>query len=150
MTPEVVLTTICSGRRGRSADELAQKHCDTLINEDLTHFGCDHLFHCGAGRDSFSVSYDGRFRLCSSLWAAGTTYDLRSGPLVDAWLNFVPRILDLRSQRKEFLESCRKCALLNLCLWCPAHAHLETGALDGTTPYFCAVAHARAQTLRPD
>ena len=37
---------------------------------------------------------------------------------------------------------------MNLCLWCPAHAHLETGILDGATPYFSAVAHARAETWR--
>jgi radical SAM protein with 4Fe4S-binding SPASM domain len=125
-----------------------QDKCDMLINEELTHCGCDHLFHCGAGTGSFDVSYDGRFRLCSSLWAPGTTYDLRQGTLAEAWNDFVPRVRDLRSQRREFLESCRKCALVNLCLWCPAHAHLETGALDGATPYFCAVAHARAEALR--
>lgn len=125
-----------------------QKNCDTLINDRFTHYGCDHLFHCGAGKGSFNVSYDGKFRLCSSLWAEGTTYDLRQCTLADAWIDHVPRVRDLRSQRKEFLKSCRNCALVNLCLWCPAHAHLETGALDGETPYFCAVAQARAKNLQ--
>jgi radical SAM protein with 4Fe4S-binding SPASM domain len=125
-----------------------KKNCDTLMNEEFSHYGCDHLFHCGAGNGSFTISYDGRFRLCSSLWANGTTYDLRKGTLTDAWKNFVPRVRDLRSRRKEFLETCRKCALVNLCLWCPAHAHLETGALDGTTPYFCEVAHKRAENIK--
>jgi radical SAM protein with 4Fe4S-binding SPASM domain len=119
-----------------------------LIVPERPHTGCDHLFHCGAGTGSFSVSYDGQFRLCSSLWADGTTYDLRTGTLAEAWFHLVPRIRDRRSQRQAFLESCRRCALVNLCLWCPAHAHLETGALDGTTPYFCAVAHARAEMLQ--
>lgn len=124
------------------------KECDNLINEEFTHYGCDHLFHCGAGNGSFTVSYDGRFRLCSSLWADGTTYDLRKGTLADTWEKFVPRVRDLRSQRKEYLESCRKCALVNICLWCPAHAHLETGILDGSTPYFCEVAHRRAENMK--
>jgi len=145
LTPEQIIALEQADEQRLNA---LQNKCDTLINEELTHYGCDHLFRCGAGNGSFNVSYDGRFRLCSSLWAPGTTYDLRSGTLVDAWLNFVPRIRDLRSQRREFLESCRKCPLVNLCLWCPAHAHLETGGLDGTTPYFCAVAHARAEMLR--
>jgi radical SAM protein with 4Fe4S-binding SPASM domain len=122
--------------------------CDDLINEDFTHYGCDHLFHCGAGNGSFSVGYDGRFRLCSSLWAEGTTYDLRQGTLAEAWRDFVPHVRDLRSRRREFLETCRKCALVNLCLWCPAHAHLETGEMDGATPHFCAVAKARAAVIR--
>jgi len=64
-----------------------QDKCDTLINEEFTHYGCDHLFHCGAGNGSFNVSYDGKFQLCSSLWAPGTTYDLRAGTLADAWRN---------------------------------------------------------------
>ncbi|MBM3130275.1 MAG: radical SAM protein [Chloroflexi bacterium] len=119
-----------------------------LINEEFNHIGCDHLFHCGAGNGSFNVSYDGKFRLCSSLWAEGTTYDLRAGTLREAWYDFVPRVRDLRSRKREFLETCRKCELVNLCLWCPAHAHLESGALDGVTPYFCAVAHARAAAVQ--
>jgi radical SAM protein with 4Fe4S-binding SPASM domain len=125
-----------------------QERCDALIHDEFTHSGCDHLFHCGAGDRSFSVGYDGKFRLCSSLWADGTTYDLRQGTLAKAWGAFVPRIRAWRSSRVEFVQSCRKCALVNLCLWCPAYAHLETGALDGTTTYFCAVAHARAANLQ--
>ncbi len=123
-------------------------NCEVLIDNEHAHHGCDHLFHCNAGNGSFNVGYDGMLRLCPSLCAEGTTYDLREGTLADAWRNFVPVVRDMRSQRKEFLESCRKCAFVNLCLWCPAHAHLETGALDGTTPYFCAVAHARANNLK--
>jgi radical SAM protein with 4Fe4S-binding SPASM domain len=124
------------------------KHCETFIDDRFTHHGCNHLFHCNAGISSFDVGYDGTFRLCSSLLADGTTYDLKTGSLADAWQNFVPRIRNLRSNRKEFLESCRKCPIVNLCLWCPAHAYLESGAMDGATPFLCAVAHARAESLR--
>ncbi len=128
--------------------ESLEQHRDSLINEEFSHSGCDHLFRCGAGNGSFSVTYDGRFRLCSSLIAAGTTYDLRTGSLADAWNRFVPQVRDLRSQRPSFRETCRKCPLANLCLWCPAHAHLETGELDGATPYFCEVAHRRAEAIQ--
>jgi radical SAM protein with 4Fe4S-binding SPASM domain len=121
---------------------------DILINEDLTNYNDDRLFHCGTGNSSFTVSYDGRFRLCSPLWAEGTTYDLKTGTLAEAWDDFVPMVRDLRSRRKEFLETCSTCSLVNLCMWCPAHAHLETGELDGSTPYFCQVAHKRAENLK--
>ncbi|MFH1067231.1 MAG: radical SAM protein [bacterium] len=124
------------------------QHCHTLIDDKFSHHGCSHLFHCDAGNSSFDVSYDGKFRLCSSLWAEGTTCDLRTVALADAWQNLVPRVRDMRSHRKEFLESCRKCPIINLCLWCPAHAHLETGAMDGATPLLCAIAHARAENLK--
>ena len=124
-----------------------RKGCDTLIREDLAHARCDHLFHCGAGNGNFSVSYDGRFRLCSSLWAPETIFDLRKGTLRDAWEHLVPKVRDMRSRRREFLERCRRCPIVNLCLWCPAHSWLETGELDTVIDYFCEVAHARAASI---
>jgi radical SAM protein with 4Fe4S-binding SPASM domain len=125
-----------------------EKNCEKLIMPELALTGCEHLFHCGAGNGSFNVSYDGLFRLCSSLWDPECVYDLRSGSLADAWQNFVPKVRDMRSNRKTFLETCHACPIINLCLWCPAHAHLETGELDGAVPYFCEVAHARAKALQ--
>jgi radical SAM protein with 4Fe4S-binding SPASM domain len=123
------------------------KGCDKLIVPEFAHYQCDHLFHCGTGNGSFVVSYDGIFRLCADLWHPDCTYDLRRGRLAQAWDELVPRVRDLRSANPEFLERCRRCPIVNLCLWCPAHAHLETGELDGFSPYFCAVAHARAEAL---
>jgi radical SAM protein with 4Fe4S-binding SPASM domain len=124
-----------------------EKNCDTLINQSFTHRGCDHLFHCGAGKSNFSLGYDGTFRLCSSLWASGTTVNLRETPLQEAWEKLIPAVRDLRSQDAEYLNTCLKCAIRNLCLHCAAHAYLETGAMDGATPYFCEVAHARAAAI---
>jgi len=124
-----------------------QRGCDKLIGPDEEHAACDHLFHCGAGNGSFSVGYDGTFRLCSSLWHPDTTYDLRAGTLAEAWGEVVPRVRDLRSRKPEFLEKCRRCGIINLCLWCPAHAALETGEMDEWIEYFCAVAHERARAI---
>jgi radical SAM protein with 4Fe4S-binding SPASM domain len=124
-----------------------RRECNELITPELAHTDCNHLFHCGAGKESFFVSYDGKFRLCSSLCHPECTYDLRSGTLEDAWKNFVPKARDMRSFRREFLDTCHRCLIVNLCSWCPAHAHLETGELDGSVGYFCEVAHARAQML---
>lgn len=125
-----------------------KKYCDRLITPGSSHAKCNHLFHCGAGNGSFTISYGGLFRLCSSLWHPDCVYDLKKGNLADAWTNFIPRVRDLRSERKEFLETCRVCPLVNLCLWCPAHAHLEVGRLDEAIEYFCRVAHAREEALR--
>jgi radical SAM protein with 4Fe4S-binding SPASM domain len=135
-------------RADRQREDWMQQNCSALIDDAFTHRGCNHLFHCDAGNKSFDVSCEGKFRLCSSLNAPEAVYDLREGALADAWENFVPRIREMRSSRRGFLESCRTCSLVNLCLWCPAHAHLEVGELDGPVPYFCAVAHARAEALR--
>ncbi len=125
-----------------------EKGCDKLIFPAYHGEVCDHLVHCGAGNRSFVVSYDGVFRLCADLWHPDCTYDLRRGRLKEAWEELVPRVRDMRSASPEFLERCRRCPIINLCLWCPAHAHLETGELDGFVPYFCEVAHARAGALQ--
>jgi radical SAM protein with 4Fe4S-binding SPASM domain len=145
LTPEEIVALERADERRFGA---LQKRCDKLINQEYNHIGCDHLFHCSAGNSSFTVGYDGTFRLCSSLWAPDTTVNLRQTSVQRAWEIHVPLVRDMRSQRQEFLQSCRKCALVNLCLWCPAHAHLETGEMDGSTPYFCHVAHARAAALK--
>jgi radical SAM protein with 4Fe4S-binding SPASM domain len=144
LTPEEIVALEQADEARFSA---LQKGCDTLINEEFTHIGCDHLFHCGAGNGSFNVSYDGKFRLCSSLWAPETMYDLRQGPLREAWEQLVPKVRDLRSQRREFLDLCRRCPIINLCLWCPAHSWLETGEMDTPIDYFCQVASARAAAI---
>ena len=129
------------------ADMLQQK-CAELIAPERSHIDCDHLFHCGAGQSNFSVSYDGYFQLCSSLHHPECTYNLRQGSLSDAWYNFAARVRDMRSGNPEFLEKCQKCPIVNLCLWCPANAHLECGQMDGWSDYFCQVAHARAEAIR--
>ena len=146
LTPEEIVALERADEERFSA---LRKGCDKLIHEEFTHIGCDHLFHCGAGNGSFNVSYDGKFRLCSSLWAPKTMYDLRKGTLHEAWEHLVPKVRDMRSQRHEFLERCRRCPIVNLCLWCPAHSYLETGELDRPIDYFCEVAQARAAAIIP-
>lgn len=144
LTPEEVVAV------ERADDErfnALKKGCDKLINPEFERHICDHLFHCGAGNGSFSVSYDGFFRLCSSLWDPNCIYDLKKGTLKEAWEQFVPKVREMRSKRREFLNKCRKCSIINLCLWCPAHAYLETGELDVLVDHFCQVAHARAKAL---
>lgn len=105
-----------------------------------------HLISCGAGEDSFSVSFDGQLRLCSTLCHPACVYDLRQGSLADAWQNFIPQVRRMRSASPEYLDNCANCELarINLCRWCPAKAYLETGELDKPVDYFCRIAHAHA------
>lgn len=105
------------------------------------------LFRCRAGQHSFSVSYNGLFRLCSSLVRPDCVFDLRIGTLADAWGYLVPRVREMRVTNSDFLRSCHACALADLCMWCPARSHLECGETDGWNEYFCRVAHARASAL---
>ena len=113
---------------------------------------CDHLFQCGAGDGSFSIGYDGTFRVCGALRRPDAQVGVRPGApgavsLREAWERVVPRVRDLRAADPEYLSRCRVCPIINLCLWCPAHALLETGCLDAPVEFFCAVAHARATAL---
>jgi radical SAM protein with 4Fe4S-binding SPASM domain len=127
--------------------EALQKSCGLWMDPDSCHSDCSHLFHCGAGTGSFSVSYDGLFRLCPSLWHPDCVYDLKRGTLQEAWHAFAPAVLELKSTSAEFLEKCHNCPTGNLCMWCPANAHLETGEMGRHIEYFCRVAHARAALL---
>jgi radical SAM protein with 4Fe4S-binding SPASM domain len=125
-----------------------QENCDKLIVPELQHVDCKHLFWCGAGNTNFAVGYDGLFRLCSSLWHPDCVYDLRKGSLWEAWEYFVPKVREMHSNAEDFLDGCRICPIINLCMYCPAIAHLETGRMDARIDYFCEVAHARARMLK--
>jgi radical SAM protein with 4Fe4S-binding SPASM domain len=124
-----------------------KKSCDEFRVPKVSHKNCNHLFHCGTGKGIFALSYDGLFRPCPSLWHPGCVYDLRKGSLIEAWHHVVPKVRDMQSNRREFLENCQICSLINLCLWCPAYAYLETGEMDTPVDYFCRVAHARAEAI---
>lgn len=124
-----------------------EKGCEHLIMPGIAAQRDSYLFHCGAGTSSFAVSYDGLFRLCPSLWQPDCLYDLRRGTLAEAWTQFVPQVRTIRSDSAEFLARCHCCPLVNLCLWCPAHAYLESGRMDAWCDHFCRVAHARAAAI---
>jgi len=130
--------------------EALNKNCSNLINPDFEHTSCNHLFHCGAGNGNFTVSYDGFFRLCSSLWHPKCIFNLKEFSLSYIWQNFILKVRDMRSNNKEFLEKCRKCEIINLCMWCPAHSYLENNELDEPVKYFCDIAHARAKSLKAE
>ncbi len=140
---EIVALELADGAR---FDELRNK-CSRNAGEVCTN-GCTHLFHCGAGLSTFDISYDGRFRLCLCLNAPGMTYNLRTGHLWEAWPAFVDQVRDARSDLPEYLTTCRSCPLRNLCYWCPAVSHLETGRLDTRIDYFCHLAHQRAAAIK--
>ncbi len=124
------------------------RHCHDYISGHSV--GTDHqlLFKCGAGIDSYTIGYDGQFRLCSSLNERSCVYNLRNGSLADAWNEFVPKVRSLHSSNPEVQEKCLRCNIISLCLWCPAHAHLENGKMDSWCEYFCRVAHERAEMIK--
>lgn len=101
------------------------------------------IFRCMAGVNSCCIDHAGILKLCSSLCNENCTYDLKSGSLSHAWNDFVPKVIDMKSDNPSFIETCGKCTMHDICSWCPAHADLETGKLDGHIKYFCNVAEKR-------
>lgn len=124
-----------------------KEECHKLINPEFLRNDSDSIFFCNLGRNRCSISYDGYFRLCSSLCHPECVYNLKKSSISDAWLNFVPGVLKKKSDQEDFLKKCRVCPVINLCMWCPAKAYLETGVLDKPIDYFCDIAHARAEAI---
>lgn len=110
----------------------------------------NYIFRCAIGNGKVVIGHDGFLRPCASLVHPDCIYDLRKGTVTDAWENFIPKIREMRSDREEFLEKCRICQWVGLCMWCPAHAYLEVGELDAQVDYFCKIAHARAAMFDPE
>lgn len=147
LSPEDIMVVGQDVKRFESAQPSSDQ---TIPQEQPNPKPAHYLFHCGAGEDSFSISYDGHLRLCSTLCHPDCVYDLKQGSLTDAWQNFIPRVREMHSHSPEYLNRCGSCALArsNLCRWCPAKAYLETGELDRPLEYFCQIAHAQAELSR--
>jgi radical SAM protein with 4Fe4S-binding SPASM domain len=117
---------------------------------DLLRNGKAKLIRCGSGRGRFAISYDMKFRACSSLSDKNWEYDLRKGSIKEAYYEFIERLRAIESTNLEYIRKCHICPLINICLWCPANSYLETGELDEPVEYFCQVAQARARAMGID
>jgi radical SAM protein with 4Fe4S-binding SPASM domain len=146
LTPQEIVSLEQSDQERFQA---VKEQCHKSIKLRRSSIAGGRLFLCGAGKASYSISCDGMFRLCSSLWHPDCLYSLRKGDLTYAWQHFVPRVRAMCSEREQYLRSCSRCDFIDLCMWCPAYAYLETGQLDALVPYFCEGAHARVQAFGP-
>ena len=118
-----------------------------LINPGFKELKCDHIFHCGAGKVSAILSYDGFVRPCFSLFHPDYRFNIKKYSLEHIFKKLFPIALNKRSSREEFLSGCHKCELINLCRWCPGQAYLESGELDLPIKYLCQIAHAKRKLL---
>jgi radical SAM protein with 4Fe4S-binding SPASM domain len=125
-----------------------KRFCGYLMESEHATAVSDHVFRCGAGNHGFAVGSDGNFRLCSSLWHPDCIGDLSKSSLTSLWYELIPEVKNMRSNNPKFSRKCRICPLINVCMWCPAHAYLETGSLDMPVEYFCEVTHKRLKMVQ--
>ena len=104
----------------------------------------DRLFTCQPFGGSAAVDPYGQLQFCLGLRHPATVYDLEKGTLREAVTDFLPRVRDMRSAVKAYLERCGRCFLKGLCEQCPAKSWAEHGTLDTPVEYFCGIAHAQA------
>jgi radical SAM protein with 4Fe4S-binding SPASM domain len=102
------------------------------------------LFSCVPSGGSAAVDPYGRLQYCLGLRHPAAVYDLAAGSLREAVTEFLPRVRDMRSAERAYLERCGRCFLKGLCEQCPAKSWAEHGTLDTPVEYFCGIAHAQA------
>lgn len=124
------------------------KICERLTSIERRASTTSYLFSCGTGKSDFVVGYNGFYRLCSSLWHPDCMYDLRVKTIREARAVLVPKVRSMQSADPDYLGKCAVCSLVNLCIWCPAHAYLETGHMEKPCQYFCNVAEKRVSSIQ--
>jgi len=102
----------------------------------------DHVFQCGAGRNSFHVDPFGRLMLCESVHSFG--FDLHQGSFREGWERYVAGVLKLETARHT---RCHVCTLRAMCGQCPAWSLMENGTLDDPVDYLCDITAARAEAM---
>lgn len=144
LTPEEIAVL---ERSDAARFNVLEKNCDKLILPPIPQSANPNLFGCGAGIADFVISYNGFYRLCSSLWHTDCMFDFAKKTVQEIRENLVPKVRSLQSSNPEFIKNCANCSIINLCMWCPAHAFLETGRLDKPCQYFCDVADKRSGNI---
>ncbi|MBN2103323.1 radical SAM protein [bacterium] len=102
----------------------------------------DRLFTCGAGRTSFHIDASGVLYICIMVRHHG--YDLKRGSFHEGWHHFIPGILE---QKRVKSIPCATCDIQALCDYCSGWVKMETGDIEGYSPYLCEIAHLRADRM---
>ena len=105
----------------------------------------DHVYSCGAGRNTFTVDPYGSLQLCQLSRRHG--FDLRAGTFDEGWNEHFPR---LRARTWQSNDVCRRCSLISLCASCAGAAELEHGDPEAIVAHSCEVTHRRAHAFASD
>jgi MoaA/NifB/PqqE/SkfB family radical SAM enzyme len=103
----------------------------------------EYLFNCAAGQNCFSITSQGRLRICDMV--PEPDYCLRKNPFIDGYRMFG----QIMARKLKGAENCAGCEHVTFCDSCPGISSLE-GNKDGERPvdYHCEIAHKRVNHLR--
>ena len=116
--------------------------CDEALAADHSGPGDEHVYTCGAGRNTFTVDPYGSLQLCQLSRRNG--YDVKAGTFDQGWNEHLPR---LRARTWQSNDVCRRCSLISLCASCAGAAELEHGDPEAIVAHFCEVTHLRTFAL---
>lgn len=134
---EVVKLDLVDPHRRREWTQFA-KNFDFAAN-------CDHVFLCGAGKQSFHIDPQGRMDMCAM--ARHYHYDLREGgerinkeAFRKAFYEMFPQWYNKKRSRPS---KCSTCPVINFCQRCPGLFYLEQQDDEQPLEYFCQTAYLR-------
>jgi radical SAM protein with 4Fe4S-binding SPASM domain len=104
--------------------------------------GCNALYHCGGGVNSFAIDPSGMLSTC--VLSPGQSYDIREGSFREGWEHF---LMGVRHQKITRPTKCVTCEIKAMCGMCPANGELENGDPEEPVDFLCRVAHLRASSL---
>jgi MoaA/NifB/PqqE/SkfB family radical SAM enzyme len=145
---------ICSGRDDRERKLLDWRIPPSQISDVMRRFqsqfapenmslaedrtvSFDGVFQCGAGKDTFIITYDGRMLGCPSL-TCFDTYPFREG-FETAW-NTLKNMIN----NADACPECADCIAQNRCFICPANRLCETGSIVKCNSYLKELAFCMA------
>jgi radical SAM protein with 4Fe4S-binding SPASM domain len=124
---------------------LLKQACDDALAAPDPGPGDEHVYSCGAGRNTFTVDPYGMLQLCQLSRRNG--YDLREGTFEQGWNEHFPRLRERTWQKNDV---CRRCSLIGLCASCAGASELEHGDPETIVAHFCEVTHRRTFALAAD
>jgi len=131
---ETIALEFADAARSREWSELYEKY-DSPASTEL-------LFNCGAGRNCFSITAQGRLRVCDIVPEPDLC--LKTNRFIDGYRMFGP----IMERKLKGSENCAGCEHITFCDSCPGISLLE-GNRDGERPvsYHCEIARKRAEHL---
>ncbi len=126
-------------------DKDRSREWSELYEKFNTPASSEYLFNCGAGRNCFNITSQGRLRICDIV--PEPDYCLRNNNFIDGYRMFGP----IRARKLKGATKCAGCEHATFCDSCPGISLLE-GNKGGECPvnYHCEVAHKRVEHLKEE